>query len=71
MRPHIFLYIKNKSESIFIPKIISYENGHHAFDYLSLDQLYETSIGTVEPNRKITKKTREEYFIFLNNLFTN
>ena len=63
--------IKNKSESIFIPKIISYENGHHAFDYLSLDQLYETSIGTVEPNRKITKKTREEYFIFLNNLFTN
>ena len=63
--------MKNKSESIFIPKIISYENGHHAFDYLSLDQLYETSIGTVAPNRKITKKTREEYFIFLNNLFTN
>ena len=63
--------MKNKSESIFIPKIISYENGHHAFDYLSLGQLYRTSIGTIAPNRKITKKTREEYFIFLNNLFTN
>jgi dienelactone hydrolase len=63
--------MKNKEKSIFIPKIISYENVHHAFDYLTLDKLYNTSIGTVAPNRKITKKTREEYFIFLNNLFTN
>lgn len=63
--------MKNKGESIFVPKIISYENVHHAFDYLSLGQLYRTSIGTIAPNRKITKKTREEYFLFLNNLFTN
>ena len=63
--------MKNKGESIFVPKIISYENVHHAFDYLSLAQLYRTSIGTIAPNRKITKKTREEYFLFLNNLFTN
>ena len=63
--------IKNKGASIFVPKIISYENVHHAFDYLSLGQPYRTSIGTIAPNKKITKKTREEYFLFLNNLFTN
>lgn len=63
--------MKNKGESIFVPKIISYENVHHAFDYLTLGKSYQTSIGTIAPNGKITKKTREEYFIFLNNLFTN
>jgi dienelactone hydrolase len=63
--------MKNKGESIFVPKIISYENVHHAFDYLTLGKSYQTSIGIIAPNGKITKKTREEYFIFLNNLFTN
>jgi len=56
--------MKNKGESIFVPKIISYENVHHAFDYLSLGQLYRTSIGTIDLIEKLQKRLEKNIFYF-------